>query len=142
MKTVQQGDMVKVHYTGKLDNGDIFDSSRDRAPLEVTIGQGQLIEGFERALIGMAVNESKDVRLSPQEAYGERDEEAMRTLDRDEVPAGLEIEVGQMVSLRTPQDRRVPAKVVHMDDSSITLDLNHPLAGETLNFSLEVVAID
>lgn len=142
MKTVEIGNVVKVHYTGTLQNGEIFDSSRDRAPLEVTIGRGQLIEGFERALIGMSVNEKKDITLSPEEAYGTRDEGAMRTFDRDDMPPDMDIEVGQMVSLRTPQDKRVPAKVVRLDNQSVTLDLNHPLAGKSLTFALEVVAID
>lgn len=141
MKTVENGKVVQVHYTGTLENGDVFDSSRDREPLEVTIGQGQVISGFEQALIGMSVNEKKEIILPPEEAYGTRDEEAMRKFDRKEIPPGLDVETGQMVALSTPQGQQIPAKVVQADEESVMVDLNHPLAGQSLTFALEVVGI-
>ncbi len=141
MQTIAEGTHVQVHYTGKLDNGEIFDSSRDREPLEVNIGQGQLISGFEKALVGMAVNEKKAFRLTPEEAYGQRNEEAIHTFSRAEIPPELEVEEGQMVAVSTPEGQQIPAKIVRADDESVTIDLNHPLAGETLNFEVEVVGI-
>ena len=141
METIAEGTHVQVHYTGKLDNGEIFDSSRDREPLQVSIGQGQLISGFEKALVGMAVNEKKVFRLEPEEAYGQRNEEAIHTFSRAEIPPELEVEEGQMVAVSTPEGEQIPAKIVRADDESVTIDLNHPLAGETLNFEVEVVGI-
>jgi peptidylprolyl isomerase len=141
METVENGKVVQVHYTGTLENGEVFDSSKGREPLEVTVGQGQVINGFEQALLGMSINEKKEVTLPPEEAYGPRDEEAKRKFERKEIPPGLDLEVGQTVALSTPQGQQIPAKVVQTDDETITIDLNHPLAGQSLTFELEVVAI-
>ncbi len=141
MQTIENGNTVQVHYTGTLDNGEVFDSSHDREPLEVTIGQGQLIRGFENALMGMAVDEKKTFTLEPDEAYGQRDQEAIRSFPRDQIPPGMDVQVGQMVALSAPDGQQMPAKVTELDQNSIILDLNHPLAGERLTFAIEVVAI-
>jgi len=141
METVAKGTVVQVHYTGTLKNGEVFDSSQDREPLEVAVGEGQLIMGFEKALLGMSVNEKKVFTLSPEEAYGERNADALRTFSRQEIPPGLEVEKGQMVAVTTPQGEQIPAKVIQVDDENLTIDFNHPLAGETLTFEIEVVGI-
>lgn len=141
METVEKGKIVQVHYKGTLENGEVFDSSQDNEPLEVAVGQGQLISGFEDALMGMSVNEKKVFTLPPEEAYGRRNEEATRTFSRDEVPQELSVEKGQMVAVTTPQGEQIPAKVVDVDEQGLTIDFNHPLAGETLIFEVEVVGI-
>lgn len=141
MATIENGNTVQVHYTGTLDNGEVFDSSREREPLEVIIGQGQLISGFENALMGMAVNEKKTFTLEPDEAYGQRDQEAVRSFPRDQIPPGMDVQVGQMLALSTSDGQQIPAKVTELDQNSIILDMNHPLAGERLTFAIEVVCI-
>jgi peptidylprolyl isomerase len=141
MQTVEKGNVIQVHYTGTLENGEVFDSSQGGEPLEVAIGQGQLISGFEDALMGMSLNEKKVFTLTPDEAYGPRNEDAKRTFSRNEIPAGLDVEKGQMVAVTTPQGEQIPAKVVQVDDEGLTIDFNHPLAGETLTFEIEVVGI-
>jgi peptidylprolyl isomerase len=142
MSTVENGMHVKVHYTGSLADGEVFDSSRGRDPLAVTMGQGQLISGFENALLGMSLNEHKTITIPPEEAYGFRDEDAVKSFSRSQVPDDMDdLQVGQTVALRSSQGRQIPGTIVKADDENITVDLNHPLAGETLTFELEVVQI-
>lgn len=141
MKTIESGSTVEVHYTGTLSNGEVFDSSKGRDPLKVTLGQGQLISGFEDSLMGMALNEKKTFTLEPEEAYGPRNDEAMRQFPRSDLPPDLEVQEGQMLALSTQDGQQIPARVAQLDDESITLDLNHPLAGQSLTFEVEVVAI-
>jgi peptidylprolyl isomerase len=126
---------------GTLANGEIFDSSKNRQPLEVHMGAGQMIPGFEKALLGMTINEKKTFTLEADDAYGSRDEELMRNFPRSSTPPGAVPEVGQIVALQTPDGQQIPAKIVKVDDQNITLDMNHPLAGEPLTFEVEVVGI-
>jgi len=142
MKKVETGKEVKVHYTGTLESGEVFDSSEGREPLKVTVGQGQLISGFEDSLMGMGLNEKKKFTLAPESAYGDRDESAIRRFPRKDLPQDLQVSQGQMLGLKMPDGQQIPAKVAQLDDETITLDLNHPLAGESLTFEIEVVAID
>ncbi len=141
MENVKNGLFVSVDYKGTLQNGDVFDTSEGRQPLEVQIGAGQLIKGFEKALMGMALNEKKKFTLDPEDAYGQRDEGLTRSFSKSEIPPSLNLEVGQTVALQSPQGQSIPAKVTQVDDESVSVDLNHPLAGETLTFDIEVVAI-
>ena len=141
MATAKTGDTVAVNYTGKLDDGTVFDSSSGREPLEFTIGSGQVIPGFEEAVIGMSPGETKTASLPPEQAYGSRHEELVITLGRDQVPEGMPITVGQRLSLRSPDNRELPVVVTAVNEESITLDANHPLAGKTLHFDIELVAI-
>ena len=141
MATAKTGDTVAVNYTGKLDDGTVFDSSSGREPLEFTIGSGQVIPGFEEAVIGMTPGETKTASLPPEQAYGSRHEELVITLGRDQVPEGMAITVGQRLSLRSPDNRELPVVVTAVNEESITLDANHPLAGKTLHFDIELVAI-
>lgn len=140
-KTVQEGGTVKVHYTGKLKDGSIFDSSTERGPMEVTLGQGKLIPGFEKALIGMIEGETKTVTIPVDQAYGPHRDELVKKIDREKLPPGQEPEVGQMLYSRDPQGRNIPLKIVEVDEANVTLDANHPLAGKDLIFDLEVVEI-
>lgn len=141
MVKVKKGDYVRVHYTGELESGDVFDSSRDSQPIEVHVGEGQVLAGFENALLDMAINEEKTFQLAIEQAYGDRDEELQRAIPRVQLPPDFSPKVGEMLGLRTPEGQQIPAIVKEADDESITVDMNHPLAGEPLVFHIEVVAI-
>lgn len=141
MNKVENGLYVQVEYEGTLENGDVFDSSKGRQPLEFQMGAGQMIKGFETAVLGMKINEKKSIALEPEDAYGHRDEELTRVFDRSEIPPGMNPEVGQTIALTTPDGQQIPARISNLDDQKIYLDLNHPLAGESLNFDIEVVGI-
>jgi peptidylprolyl isomerase len=141
MEKVASGLFVSVVYTGMLDNGEVFDSSEGRPPLEVQMGSGDVIPGFEAALMGMTLNETKTFTLSPEEAYGHRDESRMHDFPNSDIPPGMEPEVGQVLMLNTPGGQQIPARVERIDQEKVTFDLNHPLAGQSLTFEIEVVGI-
>jgi peptidylprolyl isomerase len=142
MKKVENGHFVKVDYTGTLENGDTFDTSRGAHPIEVQIGAGGVIKGFQDELMGMAVKETKTFTLTPEEAYGQRREDLEQTFNRSELPEGFDPQVGQVLALQNPQGGQIPATVKHADEEKITVDLNHPLAGKSLTFDIEVVEIN
>ena len=141
MVEAKNGDTVKVHYTGKLDDGTIFDSSFDRDPLEFTIGAGRLIPGFEQAVIGMVPDESKTVTVPSDQAYGPRREDLVMELGPDKIPDDMALERGQQVQVRQEDGRIFPVMVTEISDSGVTLDANHPLAGQDLTFELLLVEI-
>lgn len=141
MKKVDQNDTVKVHYTGKLTDGQVFDSSQDREPLEFTIGQGQIIPGFENAVIGMEEKESKTVTIPEAEAYGERNDQLMQEVPKDNLPEDLKPEEGMELTATNQQGQQIPVTVAQVGDESITIDANHPLAGKDLVFDIELVEI-
>jgi peptidylprolyl isomerase len=138
MQKVENGMYVSVDYIGTLENGEQFDSSEGRAPLEFKVGQGRVIKGFEEAVVGMALNEKKTFTLSPAEAYGPRDDSCTYEFPRSEIPPEITPEVGQTLALRSPDGREVPARIVAVDDQKVTFDLNHPLAGESLTFEIQI----
>ena len=140
MKKIQAGNTVKVNYTGKLEDGSIFDSSLNegREPLEVTVGQGQLIKGFEDGLFDMSEGETKTVEIEPSEAYGEINIELINSVPRANVPEG--VQEGEMLQGEGPMGA-VNVKVVEVNEETVVLDANHPLAGKKLTFELEVVSI-
>jgi len=141
MEKVESGVFVSVDYTGTLDNGDVFDSSVGRQPLEVQMGSGSVLPGFESALMGMSLNETKTFTLSPEDAYGHRDESRMHKFPKSDIPAGIEPEVDQILMLSTQQGQQIPARVDSVDEEKVTFDLNHPLAGRTLTFNIKVMGI-
>ena len=141
MEKVETGQFVSVHYKGTLQNGEVFDTSEGRHPLEVQIGEGQIISGFENALMGMSLNEKKVFTLDPEDAYGQKDESLTHSFPRADVPAEMNPEVGQTVALCTSEGQQVPALITEMDAEKVVVDLNHPLAGQTLTFDVEVVGI-
>ena len=141
MKKVENGLFISVDYKGTLQNGDVFDTSHGRQPIEVKVGAGQLITGFENELLGMSLNEKKTFTLEPDEAYGQRNENLRRDVPRNEIPPELNLRVGMTVGMQTPEGQQIPAQIIHLDDEKLTLDLNHPLAGKTLTFDIEVVGI-
>jgi peptidylprolyl isomerase len=141
MPQAQNGDTVNIHYTGKLDDGTIFDSSVGREPLEFQIGSNQVIPGFERAVIGMAPGDAKSERIPADQAYGDRMEDMVVEVDRSHLPADLNPEIGMQLSVETEGGGRIPAVVTSVTDDSITIDANHPLAGQALTFEIELVTI-
>ena len=141
MTQANQGDRVRVHYTGRLDDGTQFDSSRERAPLEVVVGSGQLIPGFEQALLGMAVGDAKQVSIPAEQAYGARRDDLITRVPRSQLPDDLELKKGLSLSAQGPEGQSVHFVVMDFDDAQATLDANHPLAGQALNFDIEVVEI-
>jgi|LQYC01.1.fsa_nt_gi peptidylprolyl isomerase len=141
MEKVENNMYVSVHYKGTLNNGEVFDSSEGRMPLEILMGSGQLIKGFENSLMGMALKEKKTFTLAPEDAYGLREEKLLHNFPLSEVPPGANPEVGQLISLQMPAGRQVPAQIIKIDNENIVLDLNHPLAGQALTFDIEVVGI-
>jgi peptidylprolyl isomerase len=141
MQKVENGLFVSVGYTGTLASGEEFDSSKGREPLEVQIGAGGVIPGFESALMGMSLNETKTFTLSPEEAYGQRDESRTYNFPKSDIPEGMEPQVGQILGLTNSEGQQVPARVERIEDETVVFDLNHPLAGESLTFEVEVVGI-
>ena len=140
MTQAKEGDTVKVHYTGKLVDGTQFDTSTDDDPLEFTIGQGQLIAGFEQAVIGMSPGESKTAEISAEEAYGSHNEELVLQVDRGEFPDHISPSKGQQLKMQQ-DDRVFTVMVTDVSGSDVTLDANHPLAGRDLVFDIELVEI-
>lgn len=141
MKKVQEKDKVKVHYTGKLESGEVFDTSIERDPLEFTVGAGQMIKGFDQAVSGMEVKEKKTVTIPSGEAYGDRNEQLIQAVSKTELPADMKPEVGQTLVATNDQGQQTHVVVTEVADSSITIDANHPLAGKDLVFEIELVEI-
>jgi len=136
------GNTVKVHYTGKLDDGTIFDTSVEREPLEFTIGAGQMIPGFEGAVRGMQVGESKTVTIPAEEAYGPRRDDLVIVVEREQLPADLDPKVDQQLQMQQPDGGTAVVIVTDVSEETITIDANHPLAGKDLLFEIELVEIN
>ncbi|MEX2541268.1 MAG: peptidylprolyl isomerase [Trueperaceae bacterium] len=142
MNSAQSGNVVRVHYTGRLDDGSVFDSSHGREPLEFTLGGGQVISGFERAVAGMEVGETRSTNVPADEAYGPRREDLVLEIDREQIPEGVEVSIGTQLQLQQENGQAVPVTVAEVGNESVTLDANHPLAGKDLSFELELVEIE
>ena len=141
MAQVKNGDVVKVHYTGKLISGEQFDSSAGREPLEFTVGAGQMIKGFDAALPGMAKGDKKTINITPEDGYGSRSEEAIIEFPKENVPADMKLEPGMALTLSNQQGQPVPVVVVDVKEDVVVLDANHFLAGQELVFDIELVEI-
>ncbi len=141
MNQAKTGDTVKVHYTGKLEDGVVFDSSKDRPPLEFTIGGGEVIAGFENGIIGMEVGGKKTISIPPEDAYGPRREELVLYVKKTDFPDNIVPAVGQQLQVRQPNGGIIDLVVTEMNEDTVTLDANHPLAGKTLIFDVELVEI-
>lgn len=141
MAQAQQGDTVRVHYTGRLDDGSEFDSSRGREPLEFKLGTGQVIAGFDSAVQGLEPGGDVEVRLEADEAYGDRRDELVLRVDRSDLPDTFEPEVGDQLEMRHSSGHTFPGRIVDVDDSAVQIDANHPLAGQALTFRIELVEI-
>ena len=141
MSQAKAGDTVKIHYTGTLDDGTQFDSSEGREPLEFELGSGQVIPGFEKAVEGMAVGDEKDVSISPEDAYGPRHDQMIQEVPKSALPDNLTPEVGMGLQAQGQDGQVINLTVTEVGEESITVDGNHPLAGKSLNFKLELVEI-
>ena len=142
MSKAKNGDTVNIHYKGSLEDGTVFDSSEGREPLSFTLGGGQVIPGFEEAVTGMAVGESKSVNIPADKAYGQRNEEMIIEAPRDQVPPEIDPQVGQQLQMGGPNGELVVVVITEINDKVIKLDANPPLAGKDLNFDLELVSIN
>ena len=141
MSVAKDGDVVHVHYTGKLVSGEVFDSSEGREPLAFTVGGGEVIAGFDEAVRGMQVGESKDVKIPVQEAYGERRDDLVQTVPRELVQLGVEPQAGMQIEMHRQDGSVLPLMISAVDANSITVDANHPLAGEELHFTIQLMEI-
>jgi peptidylprolyl isomerase len=141
MVQAKKGDAVKVHYTGKLEDGTVFDSSADRDPLQFTIGEEKTIPGFERAVLGMSPGESKTEKVPADQGFGPYREELVVDIDRRKIPAGVELKVGQHLKLPKASGRTTEVLVTGVSESEVTFDANHPLARDDLIFDIQLVEI-
>ncbi|HSJ29864.1 MAG TPA: peptidylprolyl isomerase [Longimicrobiales bacterium] len=141
MASAKSGDTVRVHYTGKLEDGSVFDSSDGRDPLEFTVGSGQVIPGFDQAVTGMSPGDERQVKIPAAEAYGDRKDDLVIVVERAQLPPDIDPAVGQQLQL-SQEGRAFVVTVADVNERSITLDANHPLAGEDLTFDLQLVEID
>ena len=141
MSQAKANDKVKVHYTGTLDDGTVFDSSKDRDPFEFTVGTGQVIAGFDSGIIGMSVGETKTVKIPAKDAYGQVRDDLVLDVKKSEIPADLNPAVGEKLQINQADGRVVPVTVTAVSDETITLDANHPLAGKDLTFEIELLEI-
>jgi len=141
MTQAKKGDRVKINYTGTLKDGTVFDTSAGREPLDFTIGSGQVIPGFEEAILGMSKGEAKTVTIPVDKAYGPRNEEMVIKAPREHVPPDIDPQVGQKLQMGGPNGELIVVQVVAVTDEHVTLDANPPLAGQDLNFDIELVEI-
>ncbi len=142
MTEVKSGDTVRIHYTGTLVDGSQFDSSQGRDPLEFVVGSGQIIPGLDKALPGMSEGDKKTVNVPAEEAYGKADPNARQAVPRDQIPADIPLEIGGQLQVQTQDGRTVPVQVVDVNEETVVLDANHPLAGQELVFAIELVSIN
>jgi len=139
---IEKGQKVKIHYTGTLDDGNQFDSSAGRDPLEFEMGAGMVIPGFETGVADMAVGEKKSIHIPAVEAYGEKREDLVMSFERAQLPPDLEPEIGMMLQMQSPEGHPVPVTIAGIEEEAIIIDANHQLAGKNLNFELELVSVD
>ncbi|MDY6905704.1 MAG: peptidylprolyl isomerase [Thermodesulfobacteriota bacterium] len=142
MTQAKTGDTVKVHYTGKLENGEVFDSSQGGDPLEFKIGDGQIIAGFESEVVGMEEGESKTINVEAEKGYGQHHDELVVEVGRDQFPPEINPEVGQQLQVKQEDGQTIPVRVTDTSETAVTLDANHPLAGKDLTFDIEVVKVN
>ncbi|MDP9194922.1 MAG: peptidylprolyl isomerase [Acidobacteriota bacterium] len=142
MQQAKRGDTVHVHYKGTLDDGSVFDSSEGGDPISFTLGNGEVIDGFDNAIEGMNLGDKKTERFEPANAYGDRREDLVFSVPKDQIPEGTEIEIGDMLQIGFPDGSSSAVTVAAVENDEVTLDANHPLAGKALTFELELVGID
>ncbi|NBC04236.1 MAG: peptidylprolyl isomerase [Bacteroidetes bacterium] len=141
MSKAKDGDTVKVHYTGTLENGEVFDTSQEREPLEFQLGQGQLIPGFENAVIGMSEGDSTKVDIPSDEAYGEVRDDLVINVPKDQLPEDVEPKVGMQLQVNQQNGEPIPVRITEIKDEELILDANHPLAGKNLTFEIELLEV-
>ena len=140
-RRVGKGCTVKVHYIGRIGNGEIFDATQEDQPVEFRVGSGQVMREFEEAVLGMALDEEKIFAIPPEKAYGQRNENLEQKIPRSELPAEYTPEVGDILGSEGEDKTLTPVRIKDLTDQTVTMDLNHPLAGETLYFHIKVVGL-
>lgn len=141
MSQAKDGDTVKVHYTGKLENGTVFDTSKDRQPFEFAVGSGKIIPGFEKGITGMGVGDRKTITVLPEEAYGPSRKELIVDIKKTDLPEDITPAIGKQLQVQQKDGNPIETTITDMDEDTVTLDANHPLAGNTLLFEVELVEI-
>lgn len=141
MVKAKTGDTVKIHFTGKMQDDTVVETTQDRGPLEFKIGEGNVISGLEQGIIGMQVGDKKTLTISPQEAFGLPRQELMVDLNKDDIPEGIKLAVGIHLDIQASDGQSFKVKVVDIKEDTVTLDANHPLAGVTLIFDVELIEI-
>lgn len=141
MSQAKKDDKVKVHYTGSLEDGTVFDSSRERDPLEFTVGTGQVIPGFENGIIGMTIGDTKTVLIDVDNAYGQVRDDLIIEVEKDDIPADIKPEKGQQLQINQAEGKVIPVTIIDVKEDKIILDANHPLAGKSLTFEIELLEI-
>jgi peptidylprolyl isomerase len=141
MAGAKNGDKVRVHYTGSVDDGTVFDTSKNREPLEFTLGETGIIPGFQEIVVGMNPGDSKKDTIPSEKAYGPHRDEMVMDVERDKLPENLELEVGQHLQLSRSDGQVIPVHVTKLDEDSVTIDANHPLAGKDLTFEVDLLEI-
>jgi peptidylprolyl isomerase len=140
-KTVKKGDVVSIEYTGTLETGEVFDSSKGREPLEFEVGSGSVIKGFDNGVLDMKIGDEKEIKINPDEGYGQRSEAYVKDLPRKSVPESLELKKGMILIFKREDGLRMPATVNEIKPDTVKVDFNHPLAGKKLTFKVKLVAI-
>lgn len=140
-QAAKAGDKLSIHYTGRLEDGTVFDASEGRGPLEFTLGSGEIIPGLDQGVAGMEIGETRQVTVPPENAYGARDEARVQSVPRDAIPEHIPTEPGTQLSVQTQEGQTIPVVVSDVTDSHVELDANHPLAGQTLTFDVELLEI-
>ena len=142
METVQEGDTITVEYEGRLEDGTVFDSSeKHEEPLQFTVGEGKIIKGFDQAVVGMKVGEEKEITIPPEQGYGQHNPELVRDLPRNVFPEDQEVQQGMVFMMSLPDGRQVPVRISEVAEETVKVDLNSPLAGKTLKFTIKIVSI-
>lgn len=141
MTQAKEGDVVKVHYTGKLDNGEVFDTSENREPLLFTIGKNEVIPGFEDGVKGLKVGQSKTVKIASDQAYGHRREEMLYKVGKDKFPPDVELKIGDSFKIGQEQGNPTIVSITEISENEVILDANHPLAGKDLTFDIQLIEI-
>jgi FKBP-type peptidyl-prolyl cis-trans isomerase 2 len=139
---ITNGNKVKIEYESSFDGGEVFDNSEKHGqPLEFTVGEKQVIPGFENAVLGMEKGQEKQVRIEAKDAYGDKNPELMKKIEKKTLPEEIQknVKVGMVLGVQSPDGKQIPVNVIEVDDATITLDLNHPLSGKNLNFKIKVV---
>jgi len=142
LEEAKQGDTVQVHYTGRLDDGEVFDSSEDGEPLQFRVGEGEVIKGFDDGVRGMQVGERKTIEIEPDDAYGERVEALIQRVPREGINLDAEPQAGMQLTLQLPDGNEIPVAITEVNHDQVTLDANHPLAGQKLIFDVMLVALN
>ncbi len=138
----KKGDTARVHYTGRLANGEVFDSSKGDEPLEFEVGAGEVIAGFDKGVQGMSVGDKKTIEIEADDAYGQRNEALVQSVPRAELNLGTEPQVGMNLVLQLPDGNQIPVSITEVTQDSVTLDANHPLAGQKLTFDVELIGTE